>query len=100
MGWDTVTGLGIILTTIGTLVFAAFRLLSYGEEKGVEKTLLEVEKAGREARDQVDQITQKAEEDYDESIDNVSSLDFDDINRLLFTQDGGETNSTETSSST
>ena len=93
MGWSTVAGIGAILGILSLIVFAVLKLLSYGEERGREKTLLEIEIANRKAREQIDEITQKTEAEYDKALDTTSNLDFNDVNRLLFDTDSSETNS-------
>ena len=63
---------------------AVLKLLAYGQKRGEEKTLLEIEIASRKAREQVDEITQKTEAEYDKALDATTNLDFNDVNRLLF----------------
>ena len=91
MGWDTVVGIGIILGILGLITFAVLKLLAYGEQRGVEKTLLEIEIANREAREKIDEVTRENEDQYDKALDATTDLDFDDVNRLLFDEDSSET---------
>ena len=87
MSWSTVAGIGAILGILGLIVYAVLRLLAYGQQRGEEKTLLEIEISSRKAREQVDEITEKNETEYDEALDATTNLDFNDVNRLLFDED-------------
>lgn len=87
MGWSTVAGAAVGLAALVSLIYAVTKLLKFGISYGEQKERLRQEVAARETREKIDEITTKAEEEYDNTLDNTDDLSFDDRRRLLFDSD-------------
>lgn len=84
MGWSTVAGVAAILAILGIISYSVYKILTFGIHYGEQKERLRQEVAARETREEIDEITTKAEDEYDKTIDDTDDLDFDDRKQLLF----------------
>lgn len=92
MSWSTVAGAAVLLGMIVAIIYGIARLLKFGIAYGEQKERLRQEVAARETREKIDEITDKAEEEYEDTLDNTSDLSFDDRNRLLFGSEASSDN--------